>query len=397
MRRIDIENVLRLRHVSRTFMRLFHTDATFAAYQLKREDNVARFSYATRVWAAPNVLVQNQFSSWLRPACENCQRLLGWNPGSPETILNMPSLACAPCHRRHGLPHFSEAQQQEQDCERRCRGHESQFTLCDHISLNLQQIKWYARLGTGVIIPCGRKHERKSIKCHKPTCANLGRPDVRIKYEPDGNISMDIMLSLHFQLKRLPSGKICGNSLRDELRQLEESEKDRPWVPIFAFASGNLLRAFDPNLCDCVDWFGDSSKQQNRHHSELPLRSPATLEYGRDARYPFYTSTEGRCAFMSHRFSFRSAGLGCDVDILPCASKPDLAVVFQRLYFLIQPTAPAAPAFRYFLDGAPMACAPSGCTSVDCGARQLQRFAVDLSNIMLQERQQRRSSLGLSN
>lgn len=383
MKSMDIDCVLRLRHVSRIFMRLFHIDGSFREYHLTKELNSAQFLEVPRIWAAPNLLFHDQRISWIRPVCDNCRPLLDFDPSSPETIPEMPRLQCAACQSTHGLVHFSASQREEPDSERICRAHESQFTFCSHLSLNLQQIKWYAKTGTEVAIGCGRRHEKRNFTCGNSECDNFNRPKITIKQRPDGIIEMKIAIESHFRLKRLSSGKICPRSLRDELRRLEGSEKDRPWMPIFAFAKGDILRAFDPNVCDCVDWFGDSTQtpKDHAHRSELPLRPAPTIEWREGAPPGYYTSTKGRCSGMRHWFSFDSRTTETYVDILPCLGKKEMAVARQQLYCYIYPHIPADTGLKFFLDGAPLGCATPTCASEICGVKQMRRDDICLPSL----------------
>lgn len=382
MRNMDIDTVLRLRHVSRTFMRLFHIEESFEGYYFTKRQGYTRFKHVARVWAVPNLSFQNQSSSWIKPVCDDCRLLLGCNHYSASTTANSPRLHCAACERTHERCHFSENQQQEPDVERICKAHERKFTLCKHMSLSLQQIKWQAKTRNKVDIPCSRDHERKGIQCSNTKCADSGRPYIKIRNGKNGSIHMDIMLSLHFSLRRLPSGKICGPSLRREILRLEETEKDRRWLPIFASAHGNLLRAFDPNICDCVDWFGDSSKTTKGgiDHPELPLRSAAALERREDAEKGWYTATEGRCAFMSHRVWHESKGKRFSINVRECLSRKHMAVACQTLTCRIDLKAPTESGFGSLLDGEILGCALSTCPSNECGLKQLKRYDIDIES-----------------
>lgn len=382
MKTMPLDHVLRLRHVSRTFMRLFHLNPEFVRHHLTRKQDEKSYVFVTRIWAAPALSFKNQATSWVRSVCDDCIALQGSNPLLPEGTA-MQLLHCAGCCFPHTVTHFSPRQRLQEDSERLCRAHERDYAVCRHQSLTLNQIQWQAKAGKEMTLVCCKDHESQAFQCNDAECTGLIQPRVRIHTKED-LLYVEITILLHLPLKRLPSGKICGKNLREELLRLRAMENDRAWMPIFALAHGDVLRAFDPNMCDCVDWFGDEPQLSPRcnsggipnngnggrssgtHRTELPLRPAAAVHWRKLAEAGYYTSTSGRCAYASHGYELKTRSFRGMVDVIPCRSSGDALVIVQKMLVGLDPTRPVHTGLRFLLDTA------TGCVSgANCGMEQL--------------------------
>ncbi|KAH8708874.1 hypothetical protein HC256_008810 [Beauveria bassiana] len=86
---------------------------------------------------------------------------------------------------------------------------------------------------------------------------------------------------------------------------------------MFTGTVNDEMRAFDPNVCDCVDYYQDFPSLQRRR----PLRicpAPAVARWQETAPEGGYVSEAGRCAYMRHGFTFDTVGIQLRVDFLKC-------------------------------------------------------------------------------
>lgn len=374
MRAMPLDQVLRLRHTSRVFMRLFHLEPSFRKYHLRKEQNEAAYTFMTRIWTAPRLCFENQTTSWVEPMCPGCITLRGCHPYRSDTS-EISQLYCTGCQQRHVTSHFSVRQRREIDSERLCRAHERACTLYDDMSLNLQQIKWLSLEGKTMML-LSQATENLRALCEAPRCARLNCPTIRIyKDDKPEYINIDIVMFSHIRIVRLPSGKICGKSLRHELRRSGESGSHRPWMPIFDLAHGDVLRAFDPNVCDCINWFGSvprMSFSDDRHANHLALRPAAAIPWRKPLKMGQYTSTEGRCAFMRHGYRIDNKCFLCFVDIVPCESSTDIIVIKQKMRISVNLNHPT-DGLRFFLGIVPVSrSSEESKRDHSCGVTQLQ-------------------------
>ncbi|KAM3520043.1 hypothetical protein MY4038_009582 [Beauveria bassiana] len=87
------------------------------------------------------------------------------------------------------------------------------------------------------------------------------------------------------------------------------------------------MQAFDPNVCDCVDYYlGHPSLQLQRPIRTCP--APAIARWQESAPEGGFISETGRCAYKRHGFTFDGVGIQLRVDFLKChdATKEMLAM-----------------------------------------------------------------------
>ncbi|EJP62434.1 uncharacterized protein BBA_08655 [Beauveria bassiana ARSEF 2860] len=87
------------------------------------------------------------------------------------------------------------------------------------------------------------------------------------------------------------------------------------------------MQAFDPNVCDCVDYYLDHPSLQ----LQRPIRTcpaPAIARWQESAPEGGFISETGRCAYKRHGFTFDGVGIQLRVDFLKChdATKEMLAM-----------------------------------------------------------------------
>ncbi|KAM3501089.1 hypothetical protein MY10362_005832 [Beauveria mimosiformis] len=89
------------------------------------------------------------------------------------------------------------------------------------------------------------------------------------------------------------------------------------WYHMFTGHTNDEMRAFDPNVCDCVDFYQDYPPL----HRQRPLRicpAPAVARWQETAPEGGYVSETGRCAYMRHGFTTDTVGIQLRVDFLKC-------------------------------------------------------------------------------
>ncbi|KAJ6786495.1 hypothetical protein PWT90_09713 [Aphanocladium album] len=347
----DMDTVLRLRHVSRVFMRLFHHTDHFKEYHRQRKLDHVKVTSHEPVWARPTITIQGQSTSWIGSSCDNCPEVREEEILRPKQLLQPPSIYCSGCHISHRPMHFSKEQAaSKHDHTRLCRAHESKASVCAHLSLSLGTIKQLASLNDRVFLACNGVHDQ-GLARDFPECSQDSTTQVSARRRTNGcKIILELSFCSHIRLKRLPSGKLCPDSLRTEFFRLERMNADRVWQPEFGAAFGNPLRAFDPNFCDCVDWSGGSSvfaADKARFVQSLNLRTAKLPAW--KSPFPWFKK-QAKCAAKFHEWDCITArGIG-RLSIRPCESSLKWAHVFQALDVEIDPIAPSGPGWGHLLD-----------------------------------------------
>ncbi|KAM3504233.1 hypothetical protein MY11210_008429 [Beauveria gryllotalpidicola] len=77
------------------------------------------------------------------------------------------------------------------------------------------------------------------------------------------------------------------------------------------------IQAFDPNVCDCVDYYQDLPSVQRQRPTRI-CPAPAIARWQETAPEGGYVSETGRCAYMRHGFTFEGVGIQLRVDFLKC-------------------------------------------------------------------------------
>lgn len=141
MRRMDLEEILRLRHTSRVFMRLFN-DRTFEPHHLTAKQDFKRFCDTARLWAVPAEFFPGQKMLLSVPLCDACSAKRQEDHLGRPLLAKMDSLYCSGCRATHRDMHFSALQRGEKNDDARvCLGHEGAVSPCSHLSASLVQVK----------------------------------------------------------------------------------------------------------------------------------------------------------------------------------------------------------------------------------------------------------------
>lgn len=333
MTTLSIDDLLRLRHTSRIFMRIFSENNAFKKYHLTIEHDRERYLNTMRIWATPIASFYNQAISFYGGnLCSRCSEVRRGDVLGLGILQNMPFLYCARCNKKHREIHFSLLQRKEtDDSERICVGHEGRLYICDHWALSFHQLQAIARQSTGeaTILSCSdSQHGLGRPECQHQLCQYDNNPTAKVYRHPDQRLRLELSVSAHISITRLPSGTISAHHLRMELETMRSETWQCDWLPIEAFDAADVMRAFDPNICSCLEW--GTSGPETRHLA-LPLCKDPYKEWRETCPPNGYTSLRGRCAGFRHGFDLHYFEKHVKVDVMSCRDRDDLLVVKQTI------------------------------------------------------------------
>lgn len=320
MRFSNLESIARLRHTSRIFMILFSVDPAFKSLHLTSKEH-RRFYDTARLWEVPHSIIpthREAFFLQYQPLCGSCLERRKGDPLGRTLLSSMPVLYCSGCRTSHREMHFSARMRKAMDDDRLCIGHEGRLNVCNHISISLQQAKVDAVSGAKSV-SCPFGHE-KSRSCGSNTCPVDTRLQVHAYYDEHRRLRIMLSYASHIQVKRLQNGKICSLSLRKEFARAFPHEDIGSWYHMLTNSNCDEMRAFDPNLCDCVDYHQELARVPLLLR-QRPIRvcpAPAIARWQEKAPEGGYVSETGRCAYMRHGFTFDGVGIQMHVDVLKC-------------------------------------------------------------------------------
>ena len=337
MKSFDLDIMLRLRHVSRIFMWLFSTDMAFEEYRLTPQQDEERYNDTARVWTPPSSSFKAQAAGYFGRMCSGCSLKRNGDILGKALLDDMPLLYCSRCRTKHTIIHFSERQRQlPETSDRVCIGHEGFFYLCDHlvpmtwhqlVSMEHNQVTPPEPDMMPATAAClYERHFDGEPLCDDETCAERFPPGLSIGRDEKEGLFMQIWTQQHISVKRLSSGKICVNSLRKALEQKPSGTELASWMPQLWPVAGNPLRAFDPNICDCVEWHGSSPDAK---HVRWPMCPDPERPERPLADVDAYVSTESRCSLYDHKAFSRYTGAEGVIRFERCKGRDDLLVLFQ--------------------------------------------------------------------
>lgn len=333
MMMVELDDLLRLRHTSRAFMRLFAIEPCFKQYHLKEEHNYKRLYHSRRVWSVPISTFPLQRAAFFAspPVCASCLQKRDGDVLGKALLSSFPFLYCSRCHTSHKSMHFSALQRQEMDdAERICFGHEGSVRICDHIILNLHQVQCRAKSASRGFdrLECRFPHNDGQSPCGVQSCPGDGTPRAHCYRDQTGNLHLKMSFSGHIPAKRLDNGKLCATALRGAIKTFQQTEGVGQWLRGHSEALGNALRVFDPNICDCVDWFGNGSGSSTRSIFQNALcPSNSTRRWREPAPLNGYQTWTSRCGQLRHGFTTRTAGTELNIDFIHCIGSNDLLVM----------------------------------------------------------------------
>ena len=333
MESLELESVLRLRHTSRTFMWLFGTMKTFEKHHLTEEQDKKRFTDTVRIWPAPYSFFPRQTENWLGRTCAKCSFKRKNDALGTKLLSEMPSLYCSRCRTTHTEIHFSLAQRKLPDeGERICIGQEGYFRICDDLQKTFHQLRSEYRTLDNIFLRCEFDDHEPELSCESESCRDSGVPMFSVDRGKDGSVTLYMLYFQHIKIRREPSGKICARGLRQAFDKRRPGMDSVKWLPSLFPVAGNPLRAFDPNICDCVAWYGSATEAK---HIRLPLCSDSGKKWREPPGRDSYISTRARCSAYNHGFNIRHEGGSGWIEFTICPERDDVLVFVQHAWYEI--------------------------------------------------------------
>ncbi|KAH8719667.1 hypothetical protein HC256_000097 [Beauveria bassiana] len=344
----DVDSLLRLRHTSRTFMRLFSSSEQFA--DLRFASCTGGAQARTNVWRTPNCKYPEQRESTL---CSSCEYRRGYNE---QTIVNnMAQLWCSRCRRLHSAMHFSSHERQnKRDRDRSCIGWAEHVKLCSDVFLDWDLVLALASsTGDGSNSLVCNQHDDNGWNCSRIKCTFENGVRVLVWTREDGRYELEFTSSSHIPFNRGPSGEKPGwYSVFNAIHEVTNPKDPYCFLASRRFEGCDPMRMFDPSLCSCLDWNllpsdTDTSTQNCfKWHlgGNVCRRWRCKADFGEYAGSDFTECDPetDRCHGSRHGFD---ADLGpgrlVSIDFVNCPDDGNMLVLVQRTHLIVEgPTDP---------------------------------------------------------
>lgn len=341
----DEDDVLRLRHTSRHFMRLFSVKQDFQP--MWRKDAPEKLE---QVWKTPSRAYPEQGQPKF---CSSC---IEARDQSDEGIIeDLRHLWCSLCRAYHSELHFSHLQREEDDSERICIGREGRVKLCRHVGVSWAQIRTMAKMG-GDGVSC--KHDAiNGVTCSHENCGYPHDSTYTSTLDSDGRYEIEFSTYHHIPFVRGPMGE--KPSWFSVLKSINDILADKEtFMPANLLAGCNPMRVFDPNMCSCLDWHVQDSEIKgseprdgfkwllNNRHS---IRRQRAGDDEHDGACPTQVDMDtDRCFGARHGFTMRVGRRQVAIDFKMCGDDGNMLVLQQATRMKV--TGPTDPAWEDLID-----------------------------------------------
>ncbi|KAH7325917.1 hypothetical protein B0I35DRAFT_474643 [Stachybotrys elegans] len=284
---LDRDDIYRLRHVSRDFLRLFH----HAAFQEHHRKADIHSTGNFKLWAEPQGLPEDVQDTRARmhdtiPLCHRC---LSWRKDrgyatDRDVLKDIHFFFCAGCKMKHRAFYFSpEQRHKSNDHQRICKGRERRLSACQHFSISWDLVQ---RLASAP--PLGQNGLVCHHEDHRNTSCEHVRNDRNESCESEyprlvvfgsrggvGELELELSIATHFEFQakyttRQMSSVAFRNLISKQVRPRLQLDSFR-WTPLKWHADLPLM-LFDPNLCSCLDWGLSSLPPQSSSHRKPGVR-----------------------------------------------------------------------------------------------------------------------------
>ncbi|KAK7413179.1 hypothetical protein QQX98_007958 [Neonectria punicea] len=351
MEQLDLEDILQLRQTSRDFMRLFSQSKAFWKYHLTDASDPYHRRHLARIWATPMHYPRRARSATLCDLCTTFRKQRGCRSDA-ELLQTVPFVYCSGCNMEHRALYFSAQQRLESDAERLCKGREGRISLCEHISVTWDAAQRLADKKSGQnVIRCDQGHHNVSSCKHvqngtSKRCYHDDKP--RFKFYRDANQKLwfDLSITTHIRYKPAHGGKMTSSEFRRGIERYVHQRlpaRSFRWLPSNMAGTRDVVRCFDPNICNCLDW----GKPEESHGSQgemataaakfewklcpNPVRPwrlrPGTESSTFTGKDEFHC--EDRCAGFSHNDHFDALCGSWDWEFQKCPENDDSMVFTQ--------------------------------------------------------------------
>ncbi|OAA78865.1 Cyclin-like F-box [Akanthomyces lecanii RCEF 1005] len=366
------EDILRLRHTSRTFMRIFSEKHDFQPLWLAGDDD----EDLSHVWTAPNCTYPEQTPK----LCSSCFEInRDRDPEVPDS--DDHQLWCRACKDFHSELHFSHLQRGELERERTCIGREGHVRLCSHYSLSWGQVRGLAKqVKKGIACVHDGSKDGHSFSsgssCSSPSCQNNNRradcdhvncvyqnaTGVEVEQTRDGAYALRFTTLSHIPFGRGSAGeKPSWFSVYKAIHDALTNPKDeQTFVPARVFAGCDPMRVFDPNHCSCLDWHVAESERKGcgpRGGFKWLLSDPDCGQWRDNAEEDEFPGAQwnetdpdtDRCVGARHGFNVKVGRREISIDFLQCADDGNMLVLQQVTTMVVE--GPTDPAWEDLIDG----------------------------------------------
>lgn len=322
------QDVAMLRHVSRDFMRIFHQHPHFQKYHATMEKKW--LTTKSSLWAIPDpsIFFPGQSTSEWAKLCGHCVTVRGGDVLGKSLLVGMPTLYCNGCRTNHRTMHFSAWQREgSTDDDRVCLGHEACLEVDPGLLISWRRAVAMSRVG--VCRDVVYSYEGEALWCNDKLCTLP--PERCVTFSPlaDGKMEMSAQRFRHFAFDRRGNAKVTVNAFWDACIELQNQPDSKSSLQ--GDQVQDVLRAFDPNICSCVDWgellpLAATNNTVARDFAWQLAALPPNAG-GRPIAPGAYVGKQGRCLGQPHSFSSQYAMGSYELHILECPSNPRMLVL----------------------------------------------------------------------
>lgn len=289
MDNLDPVSIFCLRRTSRTFLRLFNSQS-FKELHDKEE------FFKPGPWAGQKLPRGGNWSEMARllrkdTYCASCQ--VGW---AHSTFLHMQYMHCSACNLDHTATLFSAAQRNESRAKRVCIGHEGHVRICEHKTVQVDEISRWPRLRR---FAC---YHHSHVPDHH---LERGRKAIRVFPTLDVGIygpgQVTLSHTSHLDLLKYGEEAITAETFRAHIRELRKGPAGHI-VPEYAPGILPELRAFDPTRCGCLLYPGLQHHQGDCNEHIVSRSVFSRVSEGQNTIEISFASCElgGRCLKVTH-------------------------------------------------------------------------------------------------
>lgn len=344
-------DTLALRHTSRTFMRLFSENQPFS--ELWDDGHAMKEGH---VWTRPNKKYNGQ---GIASFCSTCNVV---DKTGEEVLQNMDLLYCSGCRADHTEMHFSRIQRQEIDEERVCIGRESRLRLCSHLSLSWSQVRVMASSGRDHRFGCNHA-SHDGLSCPGKKCMLDSFPMASVEMDDEDNYLIHLVNRSHIPFNKGPEGEkpFWAHVLLAISDSLGAADKQQ-MLPSAKFEGCDVMRVFDPNHCNCLNWDVRPEEQVTATNACFKWHlantdcgnwrgenMPEVDEYGGESSIAAVDLPTDRCFGKRHGFTKRMNGRIVNIDLLQCPDDSNMLVLQQSIIIKVQD--PTDPGWEELMDG----------------------------------------------
>ncbi|OAA36385.1 Cyclin-like F-box [Beauveria brongniartii RCEF 3172] len=311
------DSLLRLRHTSRTFMRLFSLSDEFA--HLRVADCTEGAEFRANIWRMPNCTYPEQRESKL---CSSCEDIRGYNEQAPQS----------------------------------CIGWAGHVKLCSDVLLDWDLVVALSDCTSDESNGVGcNQHDENGWNCSRKKCTSENGLKFLVWPRIDGRYELQFTSASHIPFNRGPSGEKPGwYGVFSALHEVKNPKDPYCFLASRRFEGCDPMRMFDPSICSCLDWSvlprETDTNTQHCFKWHLGGHNCRSWRWGADQERNEYAGSEitecdpetDRCHGARHGFdAYMGPGRQVNVDFINCPDDGNMLVLVQRTTLIVEgPTDP---------------------------------------------------------